>query len=110
MVTRYTIDYQYGIAHLYTPSPHWLSRFEALAHSCWGLRENIGEIRLLSQCPVEYSQLPYEYERLCADGDEYIWRRDGARRMLRPFPDIEWNETFCEKCKDTEFEEETACS
>ena len=36
---KYKIDYQYGVANLYTPSEDWEDRFYELANQCFGIRK-----------------------------------------------------------------------
>ena len=92
---KYTIDYGFGRAILYTPhDPE--TRFYALASTCFGIRKSIAYCRVLKAedvpCPAP------AYERLEFNGDVYIWREDGARKMLEPWPDEEWDTDYCEEC------------
>ena len=66
MNMKYTIDYGFGEAILYT--------------------EDI---------PCE------DFERLEFNGDVYVWREDGARKMIAPLwaADKEWNMDYCEKVR-----------
>lgn len=40
-----------------------------------------------------------DFERLEFSGDVYIWNEDGARKMLEPYTDEEWDNYYCEECK-----------
>ena len=44
---------------------------------------------------------PDEYERLEFGGDIYIWRKDGARKMIEPsaFADDERDIYYCDECR-----------
>ena len=91
---KYRIDCGYGIAYLVTPyDPE--ERFPVLANTCFGLRKTWERCDILDASPVEED----DYERLMWGGDEYIWRMDGARRMVTPHPDKEWDMDYCKKCK-----------
>ena len=97
-MTRYEIDYEFGRAMLYTPYPDWEKRFLTLAGTCFGIRKNIGQVKLLSVKEGFEPTCLGECEALEAEGDSYIWREDGARRMISPFPDVIWDMAFCNKC------------
>ena len=92
---KYTIDYGFGRAILYTPHDA-RARFNALASTCFGIRKSIMCCNVLKAedvpCPAP------AYERLEFCGDVYIWREDGARKMLEPYPDEEWDTDYCEEC------------
>ena len=91
---KYRIDCGYGIVYLVTPyDPE--ERFPVLANTCFGLRKTWERCDILDASPVEED----DYERLMWGGDEYIWRMDGARRMVTPNPDKEWDMDYCKKCK-----------
>lgn len=91
---KYRIDCGYGIVYLVTPyDPE--ERFPVLANTCFGLRKSWERCDILDVSTVEED----DYERLTWGGDEYIWRMDGARRMVTPFPDKEWDTDYCKKCK-----------
>lgn len=77
---KYLIDYEYGIAELYTPSEQWLNRFNELAGQCFGIRKSIGEVKLI-ECTDEQPLyiLQGEYERLCHNGDVIVWGADGKK-------------------------------
>ena len=92
---KYEIDYGYGKATLYTDNNDWESRFYELASVCFGIRKSIAYVKLISSSqdgPLNKYQ--DEYERLEFYGDVYIFRKDGARKMVKPFEDEEWDEDF----------------
>lgn len=94
---KYLINYGGGIATLYTPEADWKSRFTELAGSCWGIRKSILCVELMGRSDEEPTdKQPEEHERLDF-GDVYIWRRDGARKMIEPemFADEDWDESYC---------------
>lgn len=93
-VRRYTIDYGHGIASLTTPFEP-VDRFYTLASECFGIRKSIARCEIL--LVEDYLPEP-DYERLSFNRDSYIWRRDGARKMLTPFEDEEWDTSFCDVC------------
>lgn len=77
---KYIIDYDYGMADLYTPSEDWKERFHALANQCFGIRKSIGEVTLISKEDVETEhKLENEYERLEHHGDVIIWNAEGEK-------------------------------
>ena len=96
---KYTIDYGCGYAVLYTPHDP-KKRFYTLANTCFGIRKSIFCCLIMRKedvpCPAP------DYERLEFNGDVYVWRRDGARKMLSPFPDEEWDIEYCEECRAKE--------
>lgn len=77
---KYLIDYEYGIAELYTPSEHWLSRFHELSSQCFGIRKSVGEVHLIEETN---EQPPYllqgEHERLCHHGDVIVLDVNGNK-------------------------------
>lgn len=93
---KYTINYGAGKAILYTPHDP-VERFHILAGTCFGIRKSIMCCDIIERenvpCPAP------DHERLEFYGDVYVWRRDGARKMLAPFPDEEWDEEYVEECK-----------
>lgn len=93
---KYEIDYGYGIATLYTPYPPE-ERFMTLGETCFGLRKSIMCCKVLSQEDVPCE----DFERLEFNGDVYIWREDGARKMIDPtWPwDDGWDTEFRFLCK-----------
>lgn len=95
-MTRYIIDFGFGVATLYTPSKHWAERFKALGPTCYTVE--IGTLRLLSEKGGFKPTMWDEHERIEVNGNVYIWRVDGARRMLHPIPDFDWDERWCKTC------------
>ena len=91
---KYAIDCGFGIAYLTTPYEP-TERFPILANTCFGLRKSWMCCDILSVEIVDED----DYEHLWWNGDEYIWRKDGARKMISPFPDEEWQTDYCEKCR-----------
>jgi hypothetical protein len=95
---KYTIDYGFGVAILYTPhDPE--KRFYTLANTCFGIRKSIAGCDIIKTEDVP-SPNP-GCERLEFNGDVYIWREDGARKMLEPewAADDDWDTDYCEKCR-----------
>lgn len=96
MNMKYTIDYGFGEAILYTPYDG-KERFYALAGTCFGIRKSIMHCVILraEEIPCE------DFERLEFNGDVYVWREDGARKMIAPLwaADKEWNMDYCEKVR-----------
>ena len=77
---KYVIDYEYGIAKLYTPSEDWEDRFYTLADQCFGIRKSIGEVELVKIEDVEPKEkIEGEYERLEYSGDLIIWNKEGKK-------------------------------
>ena len=77
---KYVIDYEYGIAKLYTPSEDWEDRFYTLADQCFGIRKSIGEVELVKIEDVEPKEkIEGEYERLEYKGDLIIWNKEGEK-------------------------------
>lgn len=100
MNIKYKIDYGVGIAYLYTPyEPK--ERFYTLANTCFGIRKCIMCCLVLSEEKVECE----DFERLEFSGDVYVWNEDGARKMLKPFTDEDWDNYYCEQCKFREVKE-----
>ena len=91
---RYKINYGFGIAYLDTPYDP-VDRFYKLANTCFGIRKSIMRCSVVD---VE-DLMDRGYERLSFDGDSYIWRTDGARKMVTPWPDDDWYTDYCEECK-----------
>lgn len=90
---KYTIDYGFGEATLYTPYDA-KERFYALANTCFGIRKSIMHCVILKA-----EDIPCEdFERLEFNGDVYVWREDGARKMVAPLwaADKEWDMDYCE--------------
>lgn len=105
-IKKYVINYGFGVATLYSPSDDWENRFLSLAGTCFGIRKSILGVELISRREVAESDDYHnkicqdEYERLEFNGDAYIWRKDGARKMISPsiFADDEWDTSYCEEC------------
>lgn len=78
---KYTIDYEYGWAKLYTPSQDWKARFYTLASQCFGIRKSIGEVNLISTEDAKPKNIIInEYERLeHSGGDTIIWDEHGEK-------------------------------
>lgn len=93
---KYTIDYGFGEATLYTPYDG-KERFYTLAGTCFGIRKSIMHCVILraEEIPCE------DFERLEFNGDVYVWREDGARKMIAPLwaADKEWNMDYCEEVR-----------
>lgn len=93
---KYTIDYGFGEATLYTPYDA-KERFYALANTCFGIRKSIMHCVILKA-----EDIPCEdFERLEFNGDVYVWREDGARKMVAPLwaADKEWDMDYCEEVR-----------
>lgn len=95
-MTKYRINYGFGVAELYTPyDPE--ERFYTLANTCFGIRKSIMCCDILSS-----EEAPDEpYEKLSFNGDTYIWREDGARKMIEPvyMMDEDWDTYYCDICR-----------
>ena len=77
---KYTIDYEYGKAVLYTPSENWEDRFYKLANRCFGIRKSIGEVKLMLKIDIGPSDVvKEEFERLEHNGDVIIWDEHGEK-------------------------------
>ena len=77
---KYIIDYEYGIAKLYTPSEDWKDRFYTLADQCFGIRKSIGNVELVKTENVKPKEMiENEYERLEHSGDLIIWNKKGEK-------------------------------
>lgn len=77
---KYIIDYENGLAELYTPHEDWEERFYALAHQCFGIRKSIGNVVLINKRDVEPTDIiKNEYERLEHHQDVIIWDKDGNK-------------------------------
>ena len=92
---KYTIDYGYGFATLYTPFKEVEERFYTLANTCFGIRKSIMGFEIIST----EEETCDDFERLEFNGDEYVWNEDGARKMLSPWPDECWDYDYCEECR-----------
>lgn len=93
---KYTIDYGFGEAVLYTPfDPE--ERFYALASTCFGIRKSIACCDILKSEEVDIS----DFERLEFNGDAYVWDKDGRRKMVAPdyMADDGWDDSYSEECR-----------
>lgn len=91
---KYTIDYGFGTAVLYTPyDPE--KRFYQLANTCFGIRKSIMGCTILKKEDIPFD----DFERLEFNGDVYVWREDGARKMIEPewASDEDWDLDLCEE-------------
>lgn len=102
-MTKYKIDYGYGIATLYTAEKDVEQRFYTLACTCFGIRKSIAYCNVIQHKHDDRED--QSVEQLEFNGDCYIWRDDGARKMLEPWADAEWNTDYCEECKLTDTKE-----
>lgn len=92
---KYYIIYGCGTAVLYTPyDPN--ERFLQLADTCFGIRKSIMCVDVCKKEDVACD----DFERLEFNGDVYIWREDGARKMIAPewAADDDWDTDYCEEC------------
>ena len=79
-MNKYTIDYEYGVARLYTPSEDWENRFDDLASQCFGIRKSIGDVKLIEKEKEQpHDKIYFEYERLEHSGDTIIWNEKGEK-------------------------------
>ena len=77
---KYKIDYEYGVANLYTPKENWEDRFYELANQCFGIRKSIGEVELVETTDEEPNyKVVGEFERLEHSGDIIIWDENGEK-------------------------------
>lgn len=81
---KYTIDYGFGKATLHTPYQYPDVRFCTLGSTCFGLRKSIMKVDILDVEDVELPEGTEWNERLEFNGDVYIWREDGSRKMIAP--------------------------
>ena len=97
---KYWINYGFGSAYLYTPYEDYERRFYTLGNTCFGLRKSIMYCDLIEKTDEEPEEkYPGENERLEFSGDCYIWNEDGARKMISPFLDEEWDNDYCGDCR-----------
>lgn len=96
---RYGINYGFGMASFETPFCDEVeSRFYTLANQCFGIRKNIVNFEITAEYE-NYTTKPTDYiERLEFSGDVYVWREDGAMKMLEPWSDDDWDTDTCEDC------------
>ena len=79
-IKEYIIDYEHGLAKLYTPSDNWEDRFYELASQCFGIRKSLGEVSLIQKNDNEPKhKIENEYERLEHSGDTIIWDKNGKK-------------------------------
>ena len=79
-MNKYTIDYGFGTAILYTPSTDWENRFYHLAEQCFGIRKSIMWAHLIKHEEVMPKFLLVgEYERLEHNGDLIVWNEAGEK-------------------------------
>ena len=90
---RYVLDLGDRTAEITTPYEA-IDRFYTLANTCFNIRRSVTVCRIIKTEPV-YGP---SYERLKFNGIEYVWRRDGARKMISPGRDEEWDLDYCEIC------------
>ena len=96
-MTKYKIDYGFGIATLYTVATDVEQRFYTLAGTCFGIRKSIAYCYVMQRMPDDRED--QSVEQLEFNGDCYVWRYDGARKMIEPWADDEWDTDYCEECK-----------
>ena len=79
-MNKYTIDYGFSTATLYTLSADWEGRFYELANQCFGIRKSIMWAHLIKKEDAEPKyKLVGEYERLEHDGDLIVWNEAGEK-------------------------------
>lgn len=95
---KYTIDYGFGKATLHTPYKYPDVRFSILANTCFGIRKSIIQVVVVDSEDVELPEGTEWNERLEFNGDVYIWREDGSRKMIEPdwAADEEWDYAWAE--------------
>lgn len=100
---KYLIDYGFGKATLYTPYPYPEVRFSILGDTCFGLRKSIMCAVVIREEEVVETSEEWT-ERLEFNGDVYIWRKDGARKMIEPdwAADEEWDMSNAESVRYVE--------
>lgn len=82
---KYTIDYTYGTAEMWTPVPpgEALRRFYQLANECFGIRKSIYQPEVTGSIqedlPEPYSAMPGAYEMLQHSGDTIVWDAEGNK-------------------------------
>lgn len=94
---KYIIDYGFERATFYTPAKDVKKRFEVLAGTCFGIRKSIMYVRICETLLDDRED--QRFECLKFSGDCYIWRDDGARQMVEPWPDDKWDTDYCAECK-----------
>lgn len=83
---KYTIDYEFGVANLWTPveEPLVVPHFQSLANQCFGIRKSVGITKIIS---VESSEIPKPWSLLKdakymlthSGGDIIVWDSDGNK-------------------------------
>lgn len=100
---KYIIDYGFnGRAEFYTDAKDVESRFCTLAGTCFGIRKSIMWVIIREM--IDDDRVSKCHEELRFSGDRYIWREDGARKMLEPWLDEEWDMNYCDECRRGESE------
>ena len=105
---KYTVNYGYGVATLVTPFD-FKRRFELLTSTCPELARRNSQAVV-----VRIEDVPEDYEYFeslgffapVGDGSAkeyflYIWREDGARKLISPVWKRgweDWNEYYCGVC------------
>ena len=88
---KYTIDFGFGTATLYTPKKSEVEeRFYKLASTCFGIRKSIICCNIVKAEDVECD----DYERLEFNGDAYVWNELGQRKCIAPewMADKDWSD------------------
>lgn len=83
---KYIIDYEFGVANLWTPveEPLVLPHFQSLANQCFGIRKSVGIVKIIS---VEASEIPKpwcflddaKYMLGHSGGDIIVWDSSGNK-------------------------------
>lgn len=85
MMNKYIIDYDFGMAILYTPveEPLVISHFQYLANQCFEIRKSAGYIKLLQvsteEMPKPWILLKDATHMLAHNGDVIIWDSKGNK-------------------------------
>ena len=92
---KYTINYGFGVAILYTPYD-CKERFYTLANTCFGILKSIISCKIIKTENISCS----DFEQLEFNNYVYVWREDGARKMVEPYwmADDEWDTDYCDVC------------
>lgn len=96
------LDFGDCVAILWTPLDP-LERFKTLANACEEAYSGIRYCKIMD-CQERSKPIgdPWEFERLTFAGYSYSWRHDGARRMILPRIDDEYDESYCSACRPKE--------
>jgi hypothetical protein len=85
-INRFVIDYEFGVATLFTPHlENAEARFVFLASQCFGIRISIGEVKILANTAANFPEYwfnlyPDAYEILShTGGDIIIWNESGEK-------------------------------